>query len=203
MEEGEFSILSYPKVLEIEPKGNLTLVLGLEECPELRSIIVSSHIVRRLSSMWDSLISKHAKKPDWKNPSKKVLRISSDSPEILVQIMRIVHSQFKEVAQNLTFRQLIDLALTSQKYATNRVLIPFLSKWTEPYRQKILEPGKEEWLFVAYQFGYENDFRILAKHLALNCRVDEEGKLIGTSGKHISGVTPLGAICKFTLSSII
>lgn len=117
--------------------------------------------------------------------------------------MRIVHSQFKEVVQKLTFRQLIDLALTSQRYATNHVLIPFLSKWTEPYRQKILSPGKEEWLFVAYQFGYENDFRILAKHLALNCSVDEEGKLIGTNGKHISGVAPPGAICEFHLCPTI
>jgi hypothetical protein len=153
--------------------------------------------VRRLSSIWDNLISKRAKKSDWRSPSKKLLRLSEDNPEVLIQIMRIVHSQFQEVAQNITFRQIVDLALTSRRYDTNRVLIPFLAKWTNPYRRKILNPGNEEWLFVAYQFGYETDFRTLAKHLTLNCRVDDEGKLIGTNGTRISGIAPPNTLCKF------
>jgi hypothetical protein len=98
------------------------------------------------------------------------------------------------IKPSLSFRQLVDLAVTSKRYATNRLLIPFLSHWTAPYRERFLEPGKEEWLFIAYQFGYEEDYRKLAKYLSLHCRADEHGNLIGTGGKLISGVFPEGAI---------
>jgi hypothetical protein len=112
--------------------------------------------------------------------------------------MRIAHSQFGKIAPTLSFRQIVDLAITSQRYATNRVLIPFLSRWTAPFRQKILQPRKEEWLFVAYQFGYEEDYRRLAKYMAVNCRVDRHGNLLSADGKVVQGKFPDGAIRKFS-----
>jgi hypothetical protein len=130
---------------------------------------------------------------------KRKLLLPNDSPDVMVQIMRIVHSKFNVVAQSLSFRQLVDLAVTSERYKMNQILIPFLPRWSMPYRQSILEPGKEEWLFVAYQFGYEEDYRLLAKHMAWNCRVDKLGYLVNSAGNVITGIFPEKALRMFVL----
>lgn len=43
--------------------------------------------------------------------------------------------------------------------------------------------GYEQWLYVACQFGLVEEYLRLAKHLALNARVDDNGELLnpGTS----------------------
>jgi hypothetical protein len=110
--------------------------------------------------------------------------------------MQIVHLRFKVLASRLSFLQLVDLAVASQRYNMHEVLMPFLSTWTAPHRQGILHPGKEQWLFIAYQFGYEADYRHLAKHMALNCRVDKDGNLLNTAGDVITGTFPDNALSK-------
>lgn len=116
---------------------------------------------------------------------------------MLIQVMRIAHSQFGNVAKTLKFQELVQMALISRRHQTNRIIIPYLDRWTDPYRADIVTPGREEWLFVAYQFGFEEDFKALSKHFALNCRVNDDGKLISANGNVLAdGVFPPCSIGK-------
>lgn len=198
--DSKFRVLSYLPTLTIDPKGTLTLILGDEASRTgPRSVIVSPHVLRRLSQKWEEVVNKDSKNV-WKTPGRKQLRLTKENPDVLVQLLRIAHSEFGDLADKLTFRQIVQLAEISERYETNKILIPFLAKWTDPYRQAILEPGNEEWLFVAYQFGFEEDYLRLAKHLTLTCHMGKNGTLNGPSDKPLMGVFPKGSVSKWAVS---
>ncbi|KAF2470750.1 uncharacterized protein BDR25DRAFT_32270 [Lindgomyces ingoldianus] len=192
--DGSFVVLGYPPLLEIDPKGTLALVLGSEEKNNgPRKVIVSPDIVRRLSPAWENIVSTQTHK-SWPSLSQKKVRLTEDDPEIMILVMQVAHLQFKQLPDTLEYRQLLELALISHRYKTNHVLIPFLPKWTRPYQDKFLNDGMEEWMFIAYQFGYEDDYLMLAKHLTLHCTLNEDGSLIAPSGKPLKGHFPPGAL---------
>jgi hypothetical protein len=89
--------------------------------------------------------------------------------------MHLAHVEFSKVPDKLDFKEIVRLAEVAERYGVNRLLVNNIDGWLAPYRDRLLEPGYEEWLFVAYQFGYESEYIELAKHLALRCRVTADG----------------------------
>lgn len=194
-----FRRFSVPPVVTVYRKGTLVLFVGnpITESIGPQRIVVSPHVLSDLSPVLHQLYKKDSERHGkWSHKRKTRLDLPNDNPDVMIQIMYIAHLQFDKVAPSLTFPQLVDLALASQRYETSKILIPFLSRWTAQYRGEYLQPGREEWLFVAYQFGFEEDFRRLARHLVFNCRINDHGHLIGTSGRPLEGAFPKGTICK-------
>ncbi|KAF2263214.1 hypothetical protein CC78DRAFT_288331 [Lojkania enalia] len=188
---GSFNVLDYPPLLRIDKKGNLILIVGCEEKRNgPRKLQVSHDAVRRLSPIWASLIGHNRNWP----PRAHKIRLNREDPDMLTLVMRIAHADFENLPKCLEFRQLLNLALISSWYQTNRVLKPFLPMWTQPFKNQILKPGHEEWLFIAYQFGYEEDLVMLCKYLTLNISVDEDCQPIGPGGTPLLGHFPEGCI---------
>jgi hypothetical protein len=116
---------------------------------------------------------------------------------MMVQVMKIAHYDFNGLFSTLDFGQILAMALISYSFQTNRLLVPFLANWAIPHKKKILDTGYEQWLFIAWQFGFEDDYLKLSKHLATHCKVDEEGQLLSLAGDTVlTGHFPEGALCK-------
>ncbi|ORY13640.1 hypothetical protein BCR34DRAFT_561868 [Clohesyomyces aquaticus] len=114
---------------------------------------------------------------------------------MLILVMKIAHLQFRDMMEcSLSYPQLVELAATSKRYDTNQILAPFLQRWCQVYRNRILSPGMEGWLYVACQFGLEEDYVLLARHLVLNCMVDKDGELRTPVGHQFHGRFPTGAL---------
>ena len=108
--------------------------------------------------------------------------------------MLIAHFRYKDVVQALQFSEIVALAQVAKHYQINHMLVHYLDHWTRPFRSQILNPGYEEWLYVACQFGYEEDYLRLARHLALSSKVNEQGQLLSSKGEVILGTFPRGCL---------
>jgi hypothetical protein len=139
----------------LDPKGNLTIELGDDaQNTGPRYVVVNSSVVARLSPVWEKLV-KQSKMVSFKTPNQKHLVIKDQNPNMHVQMMRVAHGDFKNLVHCLSFKEVIDLAVICREYGMNKYLIPFLAGWTNPYRAHILQPGYEQWLYAAWQFGYQ------------------------------------------------
>lgn len=185
-------MLNFPPVTDIDPEGKLILIVGSEKLGNgPRKLKVSFELVRHMSPVWEELLMRHYNK--WPGKTTKI-QLPTEDPEMLIAVLRIAHLRFHEVPKQVDFYQLVEIAQISNRYRLNHLLLPFLPGWIQPYQPRFLESGFEQWLFIAYQFGFEKDYKHLAKHLALHCTVDHQGQLFNTSQRPITGVFPPHAI---------
>jgi hypothetical protein len=188
-----------------ENGDKLTLIVGSGERTRT-TIIVSPDVVRNLSKTWNTIVdetNRHIKSKLWQPSFRKHAKdcrqvfLPHDDPVMMVQVMKIAHYDFNGLFTTLDFGQTLDMASISFRFQTNRLLIPFLAKWAIPHKEKILDTGYEQWLFIAWQFGFEDDYLKLSKHLATHCKVDEEGQLLSLAGNEVlAGRFPEDALSK-------
>jgi hypothetical protein len=183
----------------------LTIIVGNDECTRT-TIIVSPDVVRNLSKTWETIVNgakRHTKLKPWQSSFRKRAKerrqviLPHEDPVMMVQVMKIAHYDFNGLFSTLNFGQILAMALISFSFQTNRLLVPFLANWAIPHKKKILDGGYEQWLFIAWQFGFEDDYLKLSKHLATHCKVDEEGQLLSLAGNTVlTGHFPKDALCK-------
>ncbi|KAF2792465.1 hypothetical protein K505DRAFT_362874 [Melanomma pulvis-pyrius CBS 109.77] len=189
---------------QLRDKGEkITLIVGSDE-RTVTTIIVSSDVVRNLSKIWEGMIdeanrqqkTKYKAWPSRKQPKEpKRIILTDEDPAMMVQVMKIAHGDFTGLVGILNFKQTLDLALISHRFQTNQLLIPFLRFWAFHHKPKILQRGYEQWLFIAYQFGFEDDYLKLSQHLALHSKVDKGGRLLNLGGGGIlMGTFPANAL---------
>jgi hypothetical protein len=193
-----------------ESGEKLALIVGEDESTQI-TIIVSPDVVRNLSKKWEALVDKskqRIKSKPWRPSSlsrkhaKESIQITlpNADPVMMLQVMKIAHYDFNGLFAALTFQQTLATALISYNFQTNRLLIPFLANWAASHKNNVLQAGYEEWLFIAWQFGFEDDYLKLSKHLAIHCQVDNDGQLLNLVGdKILIGHFPedaLGKHCK-------
>lgn len=192
---------------QFREKGDkIALIVGSDE-RTMTTIIVSSDVVRNLSKIWEGMIDEanRQQKTKYKGwPSRKQSKepkqivLTDEDPTMMVQVMKIAHGDFTGLVGILNFKQTLDLALISHRFQTNQLLIPFLRFWALHHKSKILQRGYEQWLFVAYQFGFEDDYLKLSQHLALHSKVDKGGCLLNLAGGGIlQGTFPADALGKY------
>ncbi|KAF2708509.1 hypothetical protein K504DRAFT_503676 [Pleomassaria siparia CBS 279.74] len=173
--------------------------------PRAQTIIASSDVVRNLSKVWADLLRQHEKDHNSKAWLRKALLSKKSKPkpillpeqdaEMMVMVLNIAHGRFEGVTTPLSFQQTLNLARIMHKFQTNELLAPFMQTWIAHHRESILTPGYEQWLFIAYQFGLEDDFLQLSNHLMLNCMVNEHGQLLNLAGDAVlEGHFPTGLL---------
>ena len=199
-----------------ENGDKLTLIVGEGERTQV-TIIVSPDVVRNLSKNWETLVDEskqRIKSKAWPSSlsrkyakERRQIILPNFDPVMMVQVMKIAHYDFNGLFATLNFQQILATALISYNFQTNRLLIPFLGNWAVSHKEKILQPGYEEWLFIAWQFGFEDDYLKLSKHLAIHCQVDDDGQLLNLAGdKILIGHFPkhaLGENCKILLPTSV
>jgi len=182
----------------------LKLIVG-SDTRTMTTMIVCPSVLRNLSKEWASLVDQ-AVKTTWNKglPRLKHSRqivLPDYDPAMMAQIMKIAHNKFTNFIPVLDFSQTLKISLICCRFQMNHLIMPFLKHRAFHHKAEILRPGYEQWLFVAYQFGIEDDYLKLSKHLAVNCRVDQKGELFNLAGDAtLEGHFPGDAIGKSTHS---
>ncbi|KAH7399040.1 hypothetical protein DE146DRAFT_519923 [Phaeosphaeria sp. MPI-PUGE-AT-0046c] len=96
----------------------------------------------------------------------------------MFMILSIVHGSTHRLPLELTFHEIEGIAHVAHRYDLNHVLIGYLDKWLEPHLPSLLEIDYEDWLYVAWQFGLEDQYLTLANYLAVNCEINSQNELL-------------------------
>jgi hypothetical protein len=125
-------------------------------------------------------------------------------PRAMGLVLYIAHFNTHWLPQELSLMEIIQLARLADHYDLNHILVGYLERWIEPHRHRILDRGYEQWLFVAWQFGLEDDYLLLANHMAVFSAVNDDGELrYPFSKRHrpVRGLFPMNALSKSSFPS--
>lgn len=161
----------------IYPNGNLVLIVGGKSCHRPpRKMILHYDTLRHVNSNWEEELAKS--KSEGLFSRRRIHHLPDDNADMVLILMWASHPwHFAKVPRQLSFSQLLAMAVTCNKYDMNMQVSPYLAKWIAPHQSKLLAPRCEKWLNIAYQFGLERHYVALVQHLALNCRADRDGAL--------------------------
>ena len=174
----------------------LQLIIGHERSPSGRATLtVSEPHVRDLSARWAELVARQTSKCRlWPGGIKRI-RLREEDAHAMCIYMCIAHLEFQQLPEQLDFPEIVRLAEVAARFDMQHLLAAHIGRWLAPYLPKLMQKGYEEWLFVAYQFGYEEEYLSLAQYLAMNCRVGESGELLAPgSDEALTGPFPPKAL---------
>ncbi|KAF2422608.1 hypothetical protein EJ08DRAFT_477381 [Tothia fuscella] len=106
-----------------------------------------------------------------------------DSVKALNIVLRLAHLRYVQVPKILKFSTLIELAILCDKYDLVSLVRPYLHDWCAPHSEQLCAVGYEEWLYLAWVFGYATGFKKLANMLAMQIRTNAEGHCLTTGGR--------------------
>jgi hypothetical protein len=174
----------------------MQLIIGHERNPGGRVVLtVSEPHMRNLSARWAELVARQKSKCRLQPSGTKKIRLREEDGRTMCIYMSIAHLQFQQLPDHLDFPEIVRLAEAAERFDMHHLLAAHIGRWVSPYRSKLMHKGYEEWLFVAYHFGYEDEYLNLAKYLAMNCRIGEGGVLLAP-GKDdaLTGLFPSRAL---------
>jgi hypothetical protein len=160
-----------------DSKGEkVLLIVGSDALPNgVRTIKTSIPRIARLSPRWVEAFNRGSKGRSY---GVVKIRFPEDDAEAFNIIVMAAHDRFNALPQTLTLKGLVQLGRVAERYDLNHLLVGHIRAWLAPHRERVTQRGYEQWLYVAWQFGLENDFIALVNHLATRCKVDEEGRLL-------------------------
>lgn len=181
----------------IHPKGNLLLVVG--PSTRQRSLLVQAETIEHFGPLWQELIKDSNR--ERLLSTRRTAYLPADDADMMLVVMYLSHSwHLGKVPRELSFPQLLAMTRICDKYDMNTQVSPFARRWIVPHQEMLLSPGREQWLFVARQFGLERHYVTLANHLVLGCWT-EGGRTLFTPGRgeKLEGLVPEGALGGFFL----
>ena len=98
-----------------------------------------------------------------------------DDPRALEIVLLAVHLRFKDVPQEISYLELLEICRLCDKYCMIEVTIPWLEKWRKPLTPLSTQNGCEGWLFVAWTLGDKKTMQEMARKVVLESRTDEHG----------------------------
>jgi hypothetical protein len=111
------------------------------------------------------------------------LSLTDDYPRALMIVLLALHCRSGMVPVDLTFRNLVELAVVCDKYDCREELLPWVDIWAAAWKPRILTSGFEEWLFIAWVFGIKKGFEELLKDIILESYFEpSDGKLRTVGG---------------------
>ncbi|KAH7355426.1 hypothetical protein BKA65DRAFT_535649 [Rhexocercosporidium sp. MPI-PUGE-AT-0058] len=122
------------------------------------------------------------------------LDFTGDNSEALLILLRIAHRDFEKVPPNLSYTELLNLAVLCDQYDCVKMTKPWIEDWLKGEATLSLWPGHENWLFIAWVFGRATVFEDLAIHLIRTIRIDGEGYCRNTQDKPLAEPIPAGII---------
>lgn len=72
------------------------------------------------------------------------------------------HMKFQKVPGYLSYYKLVELAALCDQYDCVDLLRPWFQAWFANEETESVQPGRGQWLFIAWVFGRERTFEILA-----------------------------------------
>jgi hypothetical protein len=116
----------------------------------------------------------------YKNP--RTLNLKGDRPDAIRIILQIGTPEFPKLPKKLDFLDLVRLAEAAARWDSHAMLAPFIDEWVAPWRARTFDPRYEQWLYIAHELGWEDDYLKLSRHLATHCSVDAQDRLLTLDG---------------------
>ncbi|KAL1649733.1 hypothetical protein SLS61_006389 [Didymella pomorum] len=116
----------------------------------------------------------------YKNP--RTLNLKGDRPDAIRIILQIGTPEFPKLPKKLDFLDLVRLAEAAARWDSHAMLAPFIDEWVAPWRARTFDPRYEQWLYIAHELGWEDDYLKLSRHLATHCSVDAQDRLLALDG---------------------
>ena len=162
----------------LDVDGDVRLVVSSTDNNK-KNFLVSSTALRMASVKWRALLNSMDSQ-DAQSPAE--VEFSDDDLCTIEIILQIAHLRFDNLPTSLDFTDLLNLAITCHKYEVVGLVGPFLRLWAWPWSSVFREPGYEQWLFIAWVFGYQDTFEALTDHLAATTRSNSEGDCLTSEG---------------------
>ncbi|OCL02438.1 hypothetical protein AOQ84DRAFT_422845 [Glonium stellatum] len=194
------SIINWPEqeqetfqdVITLDKKGDVCFILRAQGSEEGKTkVLASSSALCLASPIWKRLLDRSPVRSS-KNP--QILQLLNDDAEALLFVLQVVHLKHRDLPVALTYEQIVRLAVVCSKYNTAAVVRPFLSERLAPHEHRFIESGREEWLYVAWTFGFVDDFEKLVNHLIRHSRTDDQQCLLNGVGDILDGRFPHGIL---------
>lgn len=80
---------------------------------------------------------------------------------------------------------MVHLAMLSYRYNLNRFLSEFVTSRLGELRGGLYHPGREAYLFVAWQFRLKAEYLQLAQHLMFNSTLNHHGEIVAPGTKKV------------------
>jgi hypothetical protein len=118
------------------------------------------------------------------------LPLTEDYPDALTTVLLALHCRCEMVPVDLTFRNLVELAIVCDKYDCPGGVLSWVESWTAPWKPLVLTSGYEEWLFIAWVFGIKEGFEELSRKIMLESYFDpSDGELRSEGGVRLKALT--------------
>jgi hypothetical protein len=149
-----------------------------------------------------------------------VINLEDDDPSMLAIVLAILHHRADLVPDEVSFRQMVQFAAVCDKYGIQRLgaIQSTADKLSQRFRQYMDQDGYEDWLLIAYVFGYEDAFTKVSQELIvraafLNTELCAAGRLRAVDKRAADGSarftrkhynfcqnTPESVLSKYTLT---
>lgn len=182
----------------IDADGDLTMRLEGGKIKVSRKVLSISSPVFRAMYGAESRFRESMDK-EFEQDGTQTVSFEDDDFQTMVMITRIMHLQSDQVPDNLTFKQLYQVAVLCDKYDLKRCLGPWPMVWAKPHLNSYNLEGYESWLFMSAVFGYDGLFKEVTRHLILNSKIHPLNSVVTTKGIDVSeGVssTVIGKLLK-------
>ena len=115
------------------------------------------------------------------------LSLEDDYPHALTVTLLALHGRSDMVPVEITFRNLVELAIVCDKYDCRGGVLPWVDTTAEAWKHRMLdqESGYEEWLFVAWVFGIEEGYDELSKGVILESYIDPYSRKLKSKGGEV------------------
>jgi hypothetical protein len=196
--------LKSPELVQLDSHGDVTLTI--KNGADHQSFRVSSHAMRLASPVWKAMLT-----GGFAESKKTEILLEDDDPDTLLVVLRAAHLQYRQLPKELTFDQVVNLAVICDKYDTATIIRPFLKKWTHPGDDedddedddgKYLDPGYEQWLSVAWTFGYRDSFIHIANYLARTSKMDNNDRCLNIRGQILGELLPTDILGTLTPEAV-
>lgn len=174
-------------IISIDPNGDRSLIVGTGENQKV--FRVSSKAMCLASPVWKAMFA-----GPFKEATAQEISFPEAEPNALLITLRIAHLQFKELPSFLDFHQLLNLAVVCDVYDLVSIVRPFLTGWITASRPIADRIGYEEWLLVAWTFGYREEFERSTCRLVLCVGTNEDGQCLTETNKVLKDFMAPGII---------
>ncbi|KAF1975175.1 hypothetical protein BU23DRAFT_552592 [Bimuria novae-zelandiae CBS 107.79] len=155
-------------IIIVDSEGDLILTVTSTDHTTTTQFQVHSKCISAASKKWAEAIDKATGRLD----------LVDDRPGTIEWVVYLAHPKrpHQSVIRHITFWQLISMAQICKDHKLLNLFRPFIRDWSYSWLSKLLKPGYELWIVVAYSFGFRDIFNMLSERLALQLELTDSNQ---------------------------
>jgi BTB/POZ domain len=195
MEEEKVNESSPVDFDDIAADGDVILIVGLEKTRKLR---VHSLFLKTTSEAFKAMLGPHFSEGQrLNNDNPKEIPMPEDNPEALKVICAVIHHCYNAQCENLSPRDILQVAIAADKYFCTTALQNASGHWLKPHTKQSTE-DLSHLMAAAYLFDNAQAFREVTQALVLR----HEESYISLAPSEVGSVLPWWTFCRFCMERI-